>query len=57
MRDFSVFVVLSIYVILFVLLQLQDYGQPPTELVGDPTANMPAFDPSALNDPSQCCLM
>jgi len=38
--------------------KLHDYGQPPTELVGDPTGEgIPQFDPSALNDPSQCSLM
>lgn len=38
--------------------KMQDLGTPPQDLVGDlgPT-NAPPFDPSALNDPSQCSLM
>lgn len=39
-------------------LQLHDYGQPPAELVADPTGGtIPQFDPSAMSDPSQCSIM
>lgn len=37
---------------------MQDLGQPPADLVGDVgPPGMPTIDPSALNDPSQCCVM
>ncbi|KAF5292649.1 hypothetical protein FQR65_LT11201 [Abscondita terminalis] len=40
--------------VLSLMQKLQDYGQPPTELVGDLGASIP-FD--AQGNPNQCCLM
>lgn len=45
-------------VVLRNMQKLHEYGQPPSDLIGDPTGGaLPTFDPSALNDPSQCSVM
>jgi len=45
-------------IVLKKMQKLHDYGQPPSDLIGDPTGgSIPTFDPSALNDPSACSVM